>query len=115
MGEKHNPYYYPGELGLESVELDELDLNWAFNKMLIVRPKGRAGEVYVAFDQGCSCPTPFEDYEGETQEEVLALMERVRDWEHLQELYRAWTQHPTEKDWARFDPLPRELKSWFEE
>jgi hypothetical protein len=109
---KYNPYYEPEKLGLEVRSLDELDLEYEFNIMLIARPKGKVGQVYVAFDSGCSCPIPFEDYAGETQEEVLALMERVRNWDHLSELYKSWAR-PI--DGAQFAPLPPELKEWFQE
>jgi hypothetical protein len=73
-----NPHYSGDKLDLEVVTLDQPDLSYEYNTLIFVRPKGTKGQVYWAQDSGCSCPTPFEQYEGTTQAEVLEKMSRVR-------------------------------------
>ena len=56
-----NIYYNPEKCGLEIVEvLDQNDLSYEFNTLLIVRATDN--RVYYAHSSGCSCPTPFEEY-----------------------------------------------------
>lgn len=58
----HNIYYNPKECGLEIVEvLDESNLSYEFNTLLIVRATD-TNRMYYATSSGCSCPTPFEEY-----------------------------------------------------
>ena len=112
--EKLNPYYGPEKLGLRALTLNEPDLSYEYNMLLFVKPNG-SNEVYWAHDSGCSCPTPFEDYEGETQEEVLQKMERVRDENHLMEIVATW-----EAAWRKwkyvvpdYDDTRRQIAEWF--
>jgi len=58
-----NPYSKPQNVGLEIVgELDEGE-PYSFN--MVVVWKNKKGKLFYAADSGCSCPSPFEDYEGE--------------------------------------------------
>lgn len=61
-----NPYYdtnyKTNEVGLVKLgELDEADLSYEYNKLLVVKHEP-TGRVFYAIDAGCSCPTPFEDH-----------------------------------------------------
>lgn len=59
-----NPYYNPETFGLKIVQqLDEADLSYEFNMLAVW--KNKKNEFFYAQDSGCSCPSPFEDYEGE--------------------------------------------------
>jgi len=54
--------YYDNIEGLTKIgELDELDLSYAYNTLLVFRHDA-TGRVFYAHDAGCSCPSPFEDY-----------------------------------------------------
>lgn len=57
-----NVYYNPEEFGLETVgefQIDEPD--YSFNIFAVWRDP-KTGKFYTAIDSGCSCPSPFEDY-----------------------------------------------------
>lgn len=62
MSWNNNTYDDPGKYGLAQVgELWEPDMSYEFN-MLVVW-KHADGRVFYAEDRGCSCPSPFENYE----------------------------------------------------
>lgn len=62
MSYDDNPYYNPEKHGLVKVTEHELaEASYSFDILAVW--KGAAG-YYLATDSGCSCPTPFEDYEG---------------------------------------------------
>ena len=55
-----NPYYSPEKVGLTVIgELDDAD-SYEFNT-IVAWTDGK--NIYWAHDSGCSCPTPFEEYE----------------------------------------------------
>lgn len=57
-----NVYYSPEKYGLTVIATVELDEpNYSFYQLAVW--KGPEG-YYIATDQGCSCPSPFEDYNG---------------------------------------------------
>lgn len=57
-----NPYYNPEATGLTKVaEVDLAEPCYSFD-LLAVFADGEG--LYLATDSGCSCPTPFEDYNG---------------------------------------------------
>jgi hypothetical protein len=73
-----NAYYNPEKLGLTIVgELEYSDMNWCFDTRLVW--KDEKGTLYTARDSGCSCPSPFEDYNSlESLEKVsYAALERT--------------------------------------
>lgn len=56
-----DPYYNPGDFGLEIV--DSIDSNYdsyGFD-MFILWKHTESGKFYIGTDSGCSCPSPFED------------------------------------------------------
>ncbi len=58
---ENNPYYNPENLGLEIVEQLNPNMSYEFD-MVVVWKAIESGNLYWAADSGCSCPTPFEDY-----------------------------------------------------
>lgn len=55
--------------------------SYEFDMTAIVRKKA-TGELFYATDQGCSCPSPFED----TTEADLKPIRRMQDWyDHVEE------------------------------
>jgi hypothetical protein len=56
-----NVYYSPEKLGLTKVDEADLDNEpYQFNIRAVWRHT--SGVLYTAKDSGCSCPSPFEDY-----------------------------------------------------
>ncbi len=77
-----NVYYNPEDFGLKVVaELDYNEGGYEFDKRVVWRHK-ETGRLYTARDAGCSCPSPFEDYDKlEDLDELLdmaALREEAR-------------------------------------
>lgn len=85
-----NPYYAPEKLDLEMISFQEPGLSYEFNT-LCFWSNGK-GQVFSASDSGCSCPTPFEDYEGETQDEVVRKLERVGSKEQAERIFESWNE-----------------------
>lgn len=56
-----NLYDYPQNHGLELVgDIADPNLSWEFSIIALWREPA-TGALYFASDQGCSCPSPFED------------------------------------------------------
>jgi hypothetical protein len=85
-----NPNYSADKLGLEVITFDEQGMSYAFNTLMFVRPTGTKGQVYVAQSSGCSCPTPFEEYEGKDQAGVLSKMTQVKDEQDAARIFYEW-------------------------
>lgn len=59
-----NVYSSPEDFGLEEVtEVDWYDDSYGFDLTVVWRHK-ETGQLYWASDSGCSCPSPFEGYNG---------------------------------------------------
>ena len=86
-----NPYYNPEKLELELVSYDEPNMSYAYNTLCFWATKD--GRIYSASDSGCSCPTPFEDYEGEAQDEVLQKLERVGSVAQAESIFDSWNKN----------------------
>lgn len=68
-----NIFYYPEKHGLEQVaSIDYSDGNYCFDYRVIWRHK-ETGKLYTARDLGCSCPSPFENYENISQLEKFSF------------------------------------------
>lgn len=62
-----NPYYSADKLKWDMLTFDEPDLFYEYNTLCF----WNTGDgVYWAQDSGCSCPTPFEAYEGEDAADI---------------------------------------------
>lgn len=82
-----NPYSEAEKLGWEQLILDE-DLCYEFNILTFWRlPDGR---VFMASDSGCSCPMPFEDYEGRTADEIIQKLEQVPTLAVAEQAIKGW-------------------------
>lgn len=108
-----NIYYEMDKLGIEVLEFNEPDMGYEFNTLLFIRsPDGR---VFVASDSGCSCPTPFEDYEGETLNDILPLLERVGSVEHGLASFDSWNRGYDDKPFLSISSrmeCESKLKEW---
>lgn len=89
-----NPYYEPEKLGLKLRSYDEPDLSYEYNTLCFWATED--GRVYTASDCGCSCPTPFEDYEGTDLIEVLQKLERVGSVLQACSVFDAWNKSISE-------------------
>jgi hypothetical protein len=87
---KYNPYYNPNELALTLRSVEDEHLSWEFDILAFFATDD--GRVYTASDSGFSCPTPFEDYEGEDQKAVLQLLERVESGSHAERIFKVWNK-----------------------
>ena len=55
-------YYQPEAFDLVPVaELDVYEPNYSFD-IVAVWKHSPTGQMYMGYDSGCSCPSPFEDY-----------------------------------------------------
>jgi hypothetical protein len=62
MDYDHNVYYNPASWGMEIfAELDNPNLSYEYETLIVLKHV-ESGKFYWAHDSGCSCPTPFEDY-----------------------------------------------------
>ena len=63
MSYDDNVYYHPEKHGLSILEeIEHSDGYYEYDTQLFL--KHQDGRVFFAEDSGCSCPTPFESYEG---------------------------------------------------
>jgi hypothetical protein len=96
---KINPYYNPEKLELELLSFDEPNLSYEYNTLCFWATKD--GRVYSASDSGCSCPTPFENYEGNTQTEVLRNLERIGSVEQAESIFDSWNKNYNRKPFLK--------------
>jgi hypothetical protein len=85
-----NPYYSPELLELDMISFDQPDLSYEYNTLCFWATKD--GRVFYATDSGCSCPTPFEDYEGQTTDQVIQILERVGSVEQAEKIFNSWNE-----------------------
>ncbi len=90
MSEMINPYCSPKKLGLAMFTLQK-DPDYDFNIIAFWTPGG--GVVYSATDSGCSCPSPFEDYEYADLKEFQQAMERVESFSTAKEKISTWKEN----------------------
>jgi len=86
---RYNPYYSTDELSLKLISFEQ-DLGYEFDILCFWATAD--GKIYTAHDSGCSCPTPFEDYMGYTQKDVLVLLERVGTIEQATQIFNTWNK-----------------------
>lgn len=83
-GFSENPHYSPKKCGLEQLAtFDEDGLSYEYNTMVFWRDI-ESGEVYCAYDSGCSCPTPFEHFHS------LSDLTHCPDVEKALNTYKEW-------------------------
>lgn len=102
VSEKRNIYYEPAAFGLEIVaEHDFSDWSYQFDTRVVWRD--REGRLYTARDSGCSCPSPFEDYEGVESLERLTTPDPLRT-EYREELknHESYPEGTNIEGWGSF-------------
>jgi hypothetical protein len=66
-------YYDPREFGLEQVaQIDYSSGHYEYDYRVVWRHL-ETGQLYTARDSGCSCPSPFEDYDALDKLETFSL------------------------------------------
>lgn len=61
-GYEHNPYYAPEKCGVKLIGvLEDVGADYSFDTIIVIQDL-ETRQVYAAHDEGCSCPTPFENY-----------------------------------------------------
>lgn len=86
-----NPYYNPSKFNLELLSFDDPHLSYEYNTLCFwATPDGR---IFTASDSGCSCPTPFEQYDVESLNELLPLLERVGSVDQAESIFDSWNNN----------------------
>jgi hypothetical protein len=103
MNYKTNAYYHPEALGLEIIaEIDYSDGSYQFDQRIVWRHK-ETGKLYTARDSGCSCPTPFENYDT-----IESLADYSYDFVHSEALEEGRSQYYSGDSVPEFvEKLPR--------
>ncbi len=83
-----NPYYNPADFNLELISFDRPDMSYEFDTICFWKTTG--GSVYSAQDSGCSCPTPFEDYDVSSLGELLPQLAYCERVEHALAEFDSW-------------------------
>ena len=100
---EYNPHYSPEKFNLEMLVFDEPGMSYEFNTLCFWATED--GKVYSASDSGCSCPTPFERFDSETQDELFQTLERVGSVEQAESIFESWNKNYDGKPF-----LPNERK-----
>lgn len=67
----NNVYYHPEKHGLTVVgEVEYSDGSYVFDTRVVWKHT-ESGKLYTARDAGCSCPTPFENYNSLADLEIV--------------------------------------------
>lgn len=84
----YNPYYSPEKCGLKLIaEVEWPNLSYAYCTTVAFLDL-ETGRVFLAQDSGCSCPTPFDNFEGtgdfipyESNDQVRRLIAEHHDYD----------------------------------
>lgn len=109
-----NPYSSADKLGWSMIDIEQPDLFYEFN--ILCFWKTPSGLVFTASDSGCSCPIPFENYEGETPIEIEQKLERVGSFDQAKRTFDAWNNAYDNRPYvsmADADAFIRQLEGWF--
>jgi hypothetical protein len=91
-GYDNNIYSNPENCGLEMIATAGEEPDYDFSIVLFLRDKA-SGRYFVAYDSGCSCPSPFEDHRSVSDlTEVTTRMEAI-DFLNSVESRRGWSDH----------------------
>jgi hypothetical protein len=104
-----NPYYHPEDLELELLSFDEPSMCYEYNTLCFWATKN--GLIYSASDSGCSCPTPFEYYEGETQKDVVQKLERIGSLDQALQIFDSWNKRYDNRPYLSIESR-KELENW---
>lgn len=84
MSYESNFFYHPEKSGLKLLSFEDDSLSYEFD--IIAFWVTEDGKIYTASDSGCSCPTPFEDFDS------LESLERVGSLEQAEAVFTAWNK-----------------------
>jgi len=99
-------YYNPSKFGLTPVaEIQDGTLSYEFD-ILAVWKEDATGFLYYAQDNGCSCPSPFEDMRSL---ESLNKVVTQEDWNRFERAAREWNRDYRDKN--KSESLPYFLKA----
>lgn len=104
-----NPYYNPEKLELELLSFDEPNMDYQYNTLCFWSTKN--GLVYSTSDSGCSCPTPFEGFSGETQKYVVQKLERVGSLDQALGIFDSWNKGYNNRQHLDIESR-KELENW---
>lgn len=94
---KENIFYNPEKCGFELIKvLDEKHMSYEFNTFIVLKDL-LTGELYCAYDCGCSCPIPFESYT------MLSSLTRIIDSDELFAEFKSWNDQIYDKNDAYTD------------
>lgn len=102
-----NIYYSPEKFGLEVIaHIDWDNEAYQFNQTVVWRDK-KTGQVYMAHDSGCSCPSPFENFNSvddlEKLDSISQITYLIKEKEEYRDKYgRNSYNGPTKADTDRF-------------
>lgn len=85
-----NPYYDAAKLGLEMLSFEDPEASYDFDTICFWATS--EGRVYTAHDSGCSCPEPFEGFKGESQKDVIQLLECVGSVAQAETSFDTWNK-----------------------
>ncbi len=102
-------YYSPGKHGLKQVvEVNLSEPDYSFD-LLVVWKHEESGKLYWAQDSGCSCPSPFEDY---NSLESLDVLDDLRQVEVVLEDKGGWRDRPHVSPSERRDIMAQIMEAY---
>lgn len=107
-----NPYDDTKELGFEMISFDE-GLSYEFN-ILVFLSNGK-GQIFTAQDSGCSCPTPFDGYDGDNQTDVEQKLERIGSVEQAKQIFNTWNKDDNNEPHVSKIESEIEIEKFFKE
>lgn len=105
-----NPNQDSDILGWENISIEYGELSYEFDTLIFWKTK--TDEIYMAHDSGCSCPTPFEKYEGETENEIKQKLERVASIDQAKHKYDSRNVSEDSRPNKTWDEVRSRLAEW---
>ncbi len=87
----YNPSYDSDKLGLDRISFDRSSGSYEFDTIIFWATND--GRIFTARDSGCSCPVPFEDYNGTSLDDVLSKLERLGSVEQAEAAFDSWNKN----------------------
>lgn len=110
MSWDENPYYDPAKLGLVILaQMDEPNLSYQFNQFVVWQHIA-SGRVFYAQDSGCSCPTPFEDFDFNGPGATNLQEVQMHNWKAFEDEVNSFCAYPVDDDWYERRRIPQSEK-----
>lgn len=104
-----NPSYDSDTLGWETFEVEYGEPDYSYDTLKFWKTKD--GVVLMAHDSGCSCPSPFEAYEGKTEAEIIQKLERVGSVKQAKAAYESGVSDYSKPN-TGWQEIKTRLKTW---